>query len=249
MRIFSSLSEGLAPEELIRLLNLYFSRLTAIILQYQGTLDKFIGDAIMAFWGAPLPLPRHAALACQAALAIRQDLETAAADWQRLGFPPLKVRIGLHTGPVIVGNVGSRERFDYTVIGDTVNLASRLEGVNKLYGTQILLSEATCHQVRDEFLVRELDLVRVKGRKQPVAIFELLGRLEERPHYPWLDAFAAALAAYRAADWHRAAGLFQEVLREKPADPPSCCFLQRLQHLSRQPPPAAWDGVYNLNSK
>ena len=141
---FSSMAENTAPRELIRLLNEYFSAMTEIILDHHGMVDKFIGDAIMAFWGAPLPLADHAVRACEAALEMQAAMRTLMEDWEAQGFPRMSTRIGIHTGPVIAGNVGSRKRFNYTVMGDTVNLASRLEQANKVYGTEIILSEATC---------------------------------------------------------------------------------------------------------
>ncbi|MGQ9920876.1 MAG: CHASE2 domain-containing protein [Desulfobacca sp.] len=245
---FTMISEGLTPEKLIQLLNEYFTTMTDIILARRGTLDKYIGDAIMAFWGAPLSLPEHASLACATALAMQQALHPLQEAWQEQGLPSLEVRIGLHTGPAIVGNVGSRERFNYTVMGDTVNLASRLEGVNKIYGTKILISDATFGQVQADFLCREVDLVQVKGRFQPVAIYELLGHREDQPRFPWLATFAAALTAYRQGRWQEADELFQEVLAQQPGDPPSLCLRQRLQTYKQQPPPA-WQGVHKLEIK
>lgn len=246
---FTTISEGLSPEKLIHLLNEYFTAMTEIILAHQGTVDKYIGDAIMAFWGAPLPVVKPATLACQAALAMHRELEFLQRRFQQHGLPPVEARIGLHTGPAIVGNVGSKERFNYTVMGDTVNLASRLEGVNKIYGTHILLSDSTFNQVQDEFLCRELDSVRVKGRQQPVAIYELLGDKTVRAQYPWLAPFAAGLAAYRQGQWNKAAARFQEVLTQHPGDPPTLCFLQRLATYQQQPPPPDWQGVYSLETK
>ena len=246
---FTTISEGLTPEKLIRLLNEYFTTMTDIILTCRGTLDKYIGDAIMAFWGAPLSLPNHASLACAAALAMREALPPLQEAWRERGLPILEVRIGLHSGPAIVGNVGSRERFNYTVMGDTVNLASRLEGVNKIYGTKILISDATFDQVQTDFLCREVDWVRVKGRQQPVAIYELLGRREDRSRFPWLAAFGAALAAYRQGHWEEADQLFQGVLAQQPGDPPSLCLQQRLHIYRQQPPPPDWQGVYKLETK
>ncbi len=246
---FTTISEGLSPEALIQLLNEYFTAMTEIILAQQGTVDKYIGDAIMAFWGAPLPVVKPASLACQAALAMQRVLRPLQLRFQQHGLPPVEARIGLHTGPAIVGNVGSKERFNYTVMGDTVNLASRLEGVNKIYGTHILLSENTFSQVQDEFLCRELDLVRVKGRHQPVAIYELLGEITAQAQYPWLAPFAAGLAAYRQGQWNKAAARFQEVLIQRPGDPPTLCFLQRLAAYQQQPPPPDWQGVFSLETK
>jgi adenylate cyclase len=167
---FTSFSETMPPGELIRLLNEYFSPLTEIILDHRGTLDKFIGDAIMAFWGAPLPLPDHAVRACQAALQMQAAMAILQTGWRLRGLPPLTARLGLHAGPLIAGNVGSRERFNYTVLGDTVNLASRLEGVNKQYGTDILLSEAVQRLGAGQVRLREVDASRGKGRKQPVIL-------------------------------------------------------------------------------
>jgi adenylate cyclase len=140
---FTLLSETMPPQSLIKLLNDYFTPMTQVIMAYQGTLDKYIGDALMALWGAPVPLADHALRACRAAIDMEQTMTELQAAWQAQGLPNLMARIGLHTGPVVAGNVGSRDRFNYTVLGDTVNLASRLEGVNKAYGTRILLSEET----------------------------------------------------------------------------------------------------------
>jgi adenylate cyclase len=245
---FTSISEKMAPADLIRFLNEYFSPLTEIILAHQGTLDKFIGDAIMAFWGAPLPLQDHAVLTCQAALAMQRAMDRLASGWQGQGLPSLGIRIGIHSGPLVAGNVGSRERFNYTVLGDTVNLASRLEGVNKVYGTEILLSGEVHERVAGHFLVRELDLVRVKGRLEPVMIYELLAETSaDEPE--WVKIFALGWKAYRQRDWGRAEKQFLEVLRLKPLDPPSQVFLNRVGALRRQPPPPEWDAVFALEGK
>jgi adenylate cyclase len=245
---FTSISETMDPDNLIRLLNEYFSPLTEIILDHRGTLDKFIGDAIMAVWGAPLPLADHAARACQAALHMQAAMVILQKGWLVRGLPPLTARLGLHAGPLVAGNVGSRERFNYTVLGDTVNLASRLEGANKYYGTEILLSEAVYRLVAGQFLVRELDAIRVKGRKQPVTIYELRGEaVAVEPE--WLTTFAAGREAYRGGDWDRAEKFFREVLRLKPEDAPAQAFLDRVRHYRAQPPPADWGGVFSLEGK
>jgi adenylate cyclase len=245
---FTALSEHMAPQDLIRLLNEYFSPLTQIIQAHQGTLDKYIGDAIMAFWGAPLPLPDHAVQACRAVLAMRAAMLSLQEDWKARGLPRLHARIGLHSGPIVVGNVGSRDRFNYTILGDTVNLASRLEAVNKIYGTGTLLSEACFHLAADHFLMREIDLVQVYGRQQPVAIYELLGEKTDNPP-AWVEVFAQGLQAYRGRQWDRAEGCFQEVLRLRPEDSPAQLFLPRLNDFRQQPPPADWHGVYVLAGK
>ncbi len=245
---FTSLSENMSPDALIQLLNEYFSPLTQIILAHRGTLDKFIGDAIMAFWGAPLPLADHAVQACRAALAMQAAMAELRPGWQARGLPQLTARLGLHTGPLIAGNVGSRERFNYTVLGDTVNLASRLEGVNKLYGTEILCSEAVQRLVAGQFLMRHLDAIRVKGRMQPVNVFELLGEAADAEP-EWLKIFGAGREAYQAGDWDGAAGHFLEVLRLRPEDKPSQAFLSRVRHYREHPPATDWQGVFTLESK
>ena len=246
---FTQLSETMPPHALIKLLNDYFSPMTQIIMSYQGTLDKYIGDAIMALWGAPVPLSDHALRACRAALEMEKTMTELQQDWQSQGLPPLLARLGLHSGSVVAGNVGSRERFNYTVLGDTVNLASRLEGVNKVYGTQIILSEETCRLVQDRLLVRELDLVRVKGRAQPVTIYELLGESPPEGKYPWLHYFAAGLEAYRQRQWEKASRAFNEVLRLQPHDRPTQVFLGRCRFFAAAPPPLDWRGVFVLDAK
>ncbi|MEJ2670784.1 MAG: adenylate/guanylate cyclase domain-containing protein [Deltaproteobacteria bacterium] len=245
---FTGLSENMPPDDLIHLLNEYFSPLTQIILAHRGTLDKFIGDAIMAVWGAPLPLADHAGLACRAALQMRAAMADLQAGWLARGLPRLSARLGLHAGPLIAGNVGSRERFNYTVLGDTVNLASRLEGVNKLYGTDILLSEAVQRLVPGQFRMRKLDDIRVQGRLQPVTIYELLGEAA-KAEPEWLAGFAAGWQAYQAGDWDRAEGYFLEVLRLKPEDRPAQVFLGRVRNYREHPPGPDWQGVFSLESK
>jgi adenylate cyclase len=245
---FTGLSENLQPQELIKLLNEYFSPLTQIIQEHQGTLDKYIGDAIMAFWGAPLPLADHALRACRAVLQMRAVIQHLQGAWQSRGLPPLHTRIGLHSGPLIAGNVGSRERFDYTILGDTVNLASRLEGVNKVYGTETLLSETCFRQVGGQFLLREIDLVQVKGRQQPLKIYELLGEPAD-PAPEWLTLFAEGLQCYRVGQWDQAEDYFRTVLRLQPSDPAAEVFLHRINFFRQQPPPPHWQGVYVLKEK
>ncbi len=207
---FTSFSERLPPKELVAFLNEYFTPMTNIILEHRGALDKFIGDAIMAFWGAPLPLENHARYACDAALKMQETIAGLRAGWRERGLPLLEARMGIHSGPVVVGNVGSRERFNYTVLGDTVNLASRLEGANKFYGTTILISEDTFRLAGPAFLARRLDLIRVKGRQTPVKIYELIGKGGEKD-LPFLDTFAEGLAEYKNRLWDRAELLFGSI--------------------------------------
>ncbi len=231
---FSSMAENIAPKELIRFLNDYFSTMTDIILAHQGTVDKFIGDAIMAFWGAPLPKADHAVLACEAALEIQAAMRPLQEGWEAQGFPRISSRIGLHTGPVVAGNVGSRKRFNYTVMGDTVNLASRLEHANRFYGTEIMLSEATYSRLGNAFLVRELDLVQVRGRVQPVTVYELIGPMPPSGPPAWLSIFQAGRAAYREGKIPEASSRFCEILELHREDQPSKVFLKRCQmHLDK----------------
>jgi adenylate cyclase len=237
------------PQTLIQLLNEYFTPMTRIIMAHQGTLDKYIGDALMALWGAPVPVPDHALQACQAVLEMEKTMAELQKKWGAQGLPRLAARFGLHTGRVVAGNVGSRERFDYTVLGDTVNLASRLEGVNKVYGTRVLLSEETAGRVQDRLLLREVDLVQVKGRGQPVAIYELMGLLPAAGPPAWLASFAEGLRAYRWRQWQEASRAFAEVLQLKPGDRPAQVFLERCRSLAGAPPPPGWQGVFVLDSK
>jgi adenylate cyclase len=176
IRGFTSISEKLAPETLAVLLNEYLGAMTDVVFRHEGLLDKYIGDAVMAFWGAPVPSPDHAARCCRAALDMVAALATLNEHWQAAGTPQLSIRVGIHSGEAAVGNFGSARRFSYTAVGDSVNLASRLEGLNREYGTTILISEATLDAVGEGFVCREVDRVQVRGRNQPVAVYELLGR-------------------------------------------------------------------------
>ncbi len=246
---FSSMAENTAPKEMIRLLNEYFSTMTEIILARQGTVDKFIGDAIMAFWGAPLPLADHAVLACRAALEMQAALRPLQESWESQGFPHIAARVGLHTGPVVAGNIGSKKRFNYTVMGDTVNLAARLEQANKFYGTEIMLSEATYRRLGNTFLVRELDLVQVQGRAQPVTVYELLGLAPIDGPPAWLPLFEAGRAAFKEGKIAEAASRFFEILDLYHEDPPARVFLKRCQKRLDNPRLEESQAAYVLNRK
>jgi adenylate cyclase len=179
VRGFTTISERLTPEELVQLLNEYLSEMTELIIDYKGTIDKYMGDAIMAFWGAPIPNDDHAYYACVAALAQAKKLKELQERWSERNIPVLNIGIGINSGPAVVGNMGSSRRMDYTLMGDTVNLGSRLEGITKIYGVQICISEFTYERVKDRVYARELDLVRVKGKLEPVRIYELMGLVNE----------------------------------------------------------------------
>ena len=247
---FTTLSEKLPPEVVVKVLNRYLTAMTDIILASGGFIDKYEGDAIMAFWGAPVPQEDHAVRACLAALDNQHRLAELRQEFMAMGLPPIYARIGINTGEMIIGNMGSTQRFDFTVMGDSVNLASRLEGASKSYGTSILLSEETYRQAAAHVEARELDLLRVKGKEVPVCIYELLarkGELEETTCQV-RELFAEALQAYRQQRWTEAIDRFRQALARAPDDTPSQIFLQRCQVFVETPPPS-WDGVYQLTSK
>ncbi len=248
---FTSISETLTPEGLVHLLNRYLSLMTGAILDQGGTLDKFEGDAIMAFWGAPLPQEDHALRACLAALEQQKLMAAFRKETAAENLPELHVRMGVNTGPMIVGNMGSEERFDYTVMGDAVNLASRLEGANKAFGTGIMISETTYAEVRDAVEVRELDLLRVKGKNKPITVYELLSRKGElNPEKAAVvDAFEQGLALYRDLDFPKAEEFFIRALNLDPKDGPSGTYLERCRAYRQTPPPPDWDRVFTLTTK
>ncbi len=248
---FTTLSERLEAEAVVALLNDYLSRMTEIILSEAGTVDKFEGDAIMAFWGAPLDQEDQALRACRAALRQTEALGELNRRFADLGLPLLTIRIGLHTGEAVVGNLGSVKRFDYTVIGDTVNLASRLEGLNKFYGTTIMASEATAAACGEAVEFRELDLVAVKGREAPVRVLEVLALKGELA--PELASrrreFALGLDLYRQGNFAQAGPQFAAVLTAAPEDGPSRTFLGRCQALAEASPSPHWDTVFRPDAK
>jgi adenylate cyclase len=220
IRGFTSMSEALAPEELVKLLNVYFTEMTDKVFDHKGSLDKYIGDAIMAVYGAPIAAAEHPHLACRTALDMIRALDALRAQWRRDGLPEIGIGIGINTGPMIVGNMGSVSRFNYTVVGDAVNLASRIESLNKTYGTSILLSEYTYEKVKEEFPhAREIDRVRVRGRAQVVGLYELIpeGRYEI---LDWLGEFASAYKLLRNGEYVRAARRFEQ-LHARVGDPVS----------------------------
>ena len=251
IRGFTSISEKLTPPELVELLNEYLTAMTEAVFQNRGTLDKYIGDAVMAFWGRPfLDLHDHATWACRAALEMSSQLQQLNSAWGNQGRPTLKIGIGINTGPMMVGNMGSQRRFNYTVMGDHVNLGSRVEGLNKEYGTQIILTEYTYEYVREQFVTRELDLIRVKGKKKPVAIYELLGPASEQSRYQeLLGEFQQGLFAYKDGRWDAAGEIFQALASRHPSDGPTKVLLARCQHFLREAPQGTWDGVYTMTTK
>lgn len=253
IRGFTTISEKLDPEALVALLNRYLTAMTNIVFKYDGLLDKYIGDAIMAVWGAPLAQPEHAVLACRTSLEMMSALAALrqALAQEDPNVPYLDIGIGLNSGPMVVGNMGSESRMDYTAMGDAVNLGSRLEGANKQYGTNIIIGEMTFEQVKDRMLCRELDSVAVKGKNLPVRIFELLGEVGRIPDERMRLArtFARGLSAYKRRQWDRAEGLFNAIKSYYPDDKPTQMYLERVAELRKNPPPDDWDCVFVMKTK
>jgi len=254
---FTSLCEQLTPDSVVRMLNHYLSAMSAPISKYQGIIDKYIGDAIMAFWGPPFTSEtEHAALACHAALEQLENLEGFRRSLPdvtglRRGLPQFNMRIGICTGDVTAGTIGSESAKNYTVIGDTVNLASRLEAANKYYGTSLIVTATTYKAAGDGVVGRELDRIQVLGKAEPVQIYQLLGRkgqvatavLELRGRY------ADGLDAYRRGDWSAAKSGFQDCLRIAPEDGPAKTMLARVSAFEAKPPPAGWKGTWVFDEK
>lgn len=255
IRSFTTIAEKLSPEKLVLLLNSYLDPMTKIVLKHKGMLDKYIGDAIMAVYNAPLDLPEHAAEAIFTALDMLKELKILNHKLNEIGLPEIEIGIGINTGEAITGNMGTELRFDYTVIGDTVNLASRLEGLNKLYGTRIIISETTFQQFKSsrvqEFKslrvqVRKLDLIRVKGKKEPVRVFEVLE--EDSPLKEAIKDFENALNLYRKCEFKEAVTIFS-YLSAKFNDKASMLFKERCERYILNPPSEQWDGIYTHEEK
>jgi adenylate cyclase len=255
VRGFTTISEKLDAQELAALLNEYLTEMTQIVFRHNGTLDKYIGDAVMAFWGAPFEDAKHSTEGCHAALEMIARLAEMQKKWRAQGRPVLDIGVGLCTGVASVGNMGSELRYGYTALGDIVNLSSRIEGLNKEYATHILLSDTTYAAVEDPLLVfRELDLIRVKGKSQPVTLYELVAArgtpegdapdVEER-----LDFFAQGRACYRERRWQDAQIVFERLLERWPEDGPARMYLNRCKEYLVAGPEENWDGVYVMTHK
>jgi adenylate cyclase len=246
---FTTLSEKLSPAKLVTLLNEYLSEMSTIINDLDGTVDKYEGDAIIAFWGAPLPMDNHAEMTVLAAVRQQRRLAELRKIWRDSGRDELKVRMGINTGPMVVGNMGSKERMDYTMMGDSVNLASRLEGANKYYGSLIMISEYTYAQVRERFFCREVDMVRVQGKDIPIRLYEVIeemDRITERQRRLTLT-FALALAAFRLMEFSKAAEIFESCDKMSGGADAACkLYYKRCAQLIEAPPPDDWDRVYDI---
>jgi adenylate cyclase len=250
---FSTISEKIDPEALVSLLNRYLSAMSDVILAEKGTIDKYEGDAIIAFFGAPHNLPDHALRACISAITMRKievELNKTIME-QKLSPYPLLTRFGINSGDMVAGNMGTENKMNYTIMGNAVNLAARLEGVNKQYGTWILASEATVRETENRLLTRNLDRVRVVGINEPVRLCELLDTAEQAvaEQKKLVEVFHEALDNFEARNWKNAADGFKETLALSPADNPSKLYLDRSVEFIKKPPVDSWDGVYNLTSK
>jgi len=252
VRDFTAISEALGARETVSMLNEYFERMVDVVLSHGGVLDKFIGDAVMALFGVPFNGAHDADDAVEVANLMFVALGVLNRDRRRGGKAPLDIGVGIATGVVVVGNIGSTRRMEYTAIGDSVNLASRLESATKFYGAKILISEATRADLRQPALLREIDRLRVQGKHEPVAIFEAMDHLTETvfPNLsPTVERYAEGIQLYRAREFKNALTCFKEALTLHPGDQPSRIYVERCEHFVATPPPADWDGVWTMTSK
>jgi adenylate cyclase len=248
---FTNFSEANTPEAVVEQLNQYFDVMVGIIMKNGGTLNKFEGDAIMAFWGAPLDQPDHAVLAAQSALECRAALKGLHERWTQEGKPLLDFRIGLSSGEAIAGNMGSVDRLEYTVMGDIVNLGARLEAANKVYGTHVMISGEMQALLGENFALRRLDRLRVKGKEQPVDVYELIapaGQLTDNQKQI-IDAFHQAIEYYRNGKFDEAIVRFNQVGQSWPDDGPTKTYLKRCAELKASPLTEGWDGTWTLTNK
>jgi adenylate cyclase len=255
VRGFTTISEKLDPRALSSLLNSYLTPMTDLVFETKGTLDKYMGDAIMAFWGAPIPLEDHPQRAATCALKMLKKLKVLQQEYAAKGLPTIDIGIGLNTGDMSVGNMGSNTVRSYTVMGDSVNLGSRLEGINKEYGTRIIVSEFTQRRIAQDFITREVDWVRVKGKAQPVRIFELMGTKASGPLAPdgqmltLLPEFEKGFRLYHERKFDEAVVSFTAALNTKPDDECSQLYIERCNEYLAEPPGNDWDGVYTMKTK
>ena len=243
IRGFTTLSETMTPQQLGRFMNAFLTAMSEKIMKNGGTVDKFIGDAVMAFWGAPKPDPDHAEHAVQTALEFKGVLENLALTWQEKGISGIAIGVGINTGAVSVGNFGSLQRFDYTVMGDNVNLASRLEGANKNYGTTVLISKATRDLVKDQFFCRFVDKVQVKGRQQPEDLYEPVCKgMPSQEFINEIQLFGQGIEAFQQTDFQRAKIIFSQLDQANPCRL-YLSYLDRIDGYLKNSVPADWDGA------
>lgn len=251
IRGFTTLSEKLTPEELVAFLNDYLSQMTDLVLENKGLVDKYIGDAIMAFWGAPIEDKDHAIDACKTAIAMKKKMKVIADDFKKKGRPEIKIGMGINSGDMVVGNMGSNKRFDYTVIGDNVNLASRLEGLTKQYHVGVLISESTQKLIEGKgFATRALDMVAVKGKTKPIKLYELIGFESElsKEEKAMFMLFDKAMHAYFSQEWEKSLKMFSECIT-KYHDETSEIYIERCNEFLRCSPGKEWNGVFVATCK
>lgn len=251
VKAFTTISEKMTPDVLFPFINRMLDRTTRALKRHEAYIDKYVGDGVVALFGMPVPSADHARNACLAALDCQVGLKALNEEFAREGLPQIQVRIGVNSGDVKAGTMGAVDRSSYTAMGDAINLASRLEGANKLYDTYIMIGESTLALVRDQFRVRELDKIRVVGKRLPVRVYELIGSAEAPLPFPpgFLEAYAAALELYQARRWQESIDAFGRALALKPADKPCENYVSRAREFLVTPPPAAWEGVFELHSK
>jgi class 3 adenylate cyclase len=251
LQSFTSISERLTAEQLVHLLNDYLTEMTDIILASGGIVDKYIGDAIMAFWGAPYDDPDHAMNACRATLKMQARITELHPRWEKEYGEDIVARCGLNTGEAVAGNMGSMHKFNYTLMGDTVNLASRFEGANKPYGTLVMIGAGTYATVKDHVVTRELDLLAVKGKERPVRVYELMDLKEDNDEriVELAERFNQTLDIYRQTKFEEAMALFLKIIDDYDGDGPSKLYVGRCREYIRNPPPLDWDGVYRMKTK
>ena len=250
IRGFTTISEKLDAHELVELLNEYLTEMTNIVLKYDGVVDKYMGDAIMAFWGAPFEQKDHHERASQASLEMIERLLELQKDWTKRGVPPLDIGIGLNTGDAVVGNMGSYDRFDYTAMGDTINLGARLESINKQYGTRIIISEFTNEKIHRQFSTRLLDIVKVKGKTKPVAIYELVGLKTKvsKVDTSIITHYEDGMDHYKKQEWDEAIASFNKVLKVR-KDVASDLMISRCGVYKKKSPGKNWDGSFTMKTK
>jgi adenylate cyclase len=249
VRGFTEFSERMDPEELSKFLNEYLTPMTELVFNNKGTLDKYMGDGLMAFFGAPVPFEDHAYAACKCALQSLEELKILQDTFEKRGWPKIDIGIGINTGTMSVGNMGSKIVQSYTVIGDAVNLASRLEGTTKEYGARILVSEFTYEKVKSRFVFREVDRVRVKGKKEPVRAYELLSEVSSNDSVIWLERYREAYQVYHRKDFKTAHEMFLKLEQLYPKDKLIQVYRDRCRDFLAAPPDSTWDGVYDRRTK
>jgi adenylate cyclase len=253
LRSFSTISENMDPTHLVQILNKYLTIMSNILMGNQGTIDKYIGDAIVAFFGAPIYHKDHAKLACMSALSMKwaeEELNSIILS-EGLCSTPLFTRIGINTGEMVVGNMGSEKKMNYTVMGSAVNLAARIEGVNKFYETGIIISEFTKNQIDDSFLCRQLDRVRVSGLNTPILLYELVGLMEKttQEELAFYDKWKEAITCFEQCDFSQALELFNKLAKERLNDRTASLYINRCNDFLKKPPAHDWDGVFNFTEK